>query len=92
MQNRGLSRFRSHSAHFELKHSFDRKPASVLVELSLAQVRAAEQIQSGPTKKADEVRRLSFISRYRFDYTGVTFSAHGPFCPRPSVKDTCCPS
>ncbi len=27
-----------------------------------------------------------------FGQTGLTFSARGPFGPRPSVYDTCCPS
>jgi len=43
-------------------------------------------------KKADESRRLRRLWKCHGVQIGLTFSARGPFGPRPSVYDTRCPS
>ena len=43
-------------------------------------------------KKADECRRLGCLSNCQGVQITLTFTAHGPFGPLPSVYDTRCPS
>ena len=43
-------------------------------------------------KEADEIRRLLCLSRCLCAQMSRTFSARGPFGPRPSSNDTRCPS